>query len=307
MVVCTLEQRLKMLRDYFENHGNVAECVLKLLTDFWMREAPTALYVRCLVKKVLEETGILILYNWTFRRHHWDEFGRDDLGMTQYKVHLVQELKPIDHSMRFLFIKLTCDILTEDADFGKKLSFQMKLILILTGMQTRKIVAFGSQKSRKRTLKTGKISHRLLWILVWRHNWAFFLGKWARSSPYSQWQSLSAHVKRIFLTKIQQEDATCHTSESTFDILCPLSSDLTPLDYFQKKSYLAVPVPCIRFQKANTEFKALIARIVIIYKHTILRTNTKSYSYCYAKRPIIIRLNNNKQKLKEQLNEHTNT
>ena len=58
----------------------------------------------------------------------------NDLGMTPYKVQLVQELKPIDHPMRFCFAKWACDRLTEDADFGKKSSFQMKLILILAGM-----------------------------------------------------------------------------------------------------------------------------------------------------------------------------
>ena len=43
-----------------------------------------------------------------------------DLGMTPYKVQLVQELKPIDHPMSFRFAKWACDRLTEDADFGKK-------------------------------------------------------------------------------------------------------------------------------------------------------------------------------------------
>ena len=43
-----------------------------------------------------------------------------DLGMTPDKVQLVQELKPIDHPMRFRFVKWACDRLTEDADFGKK-------------------------------------------------------------------------------------------------------------------------------------------------------------------------------------------
>ena len=58
-----------------------------------------------------------------------------DLGMTPYKVQLVQELKPIDYPMRFPFAKWACDRLIEDADFGKKKSsFQMKLILILAGM-----------------------------------------------------------------------------------------------------------------------------------------------------------------------------
>ena len=55
----TLEQRWKILRHYFENHGNVAECVRKLCTYFGRREAPSALYVRNLEKKV-KETGILI-------------------------------------------------------------------------------------------------------------------------------------------------------------------------------------------------------------------------------------------------------
>ena len=56
MFVYTLEQRWEILRHYFENHGNVAECVRKLRTDFGSREAP---YVRYFVKKV-KETGILI-------------------------------------------------------------------------------------------------------------------------------------------------------------------------------------------------------------------------------------------------------
>ena len=56
----TVEQRWKVvLRYYFENHGNVAECVRKLRTDFGKREAPSAPYVRYFGKKV-KETGILI-------------------------------------------------------------------------------------------------------------------------------------------------------------------------------------------------------------------------------------------------------
>ena len=57
-----------------------------------------------------------------------------DLGMTPYKVQLIQELKEIDHSMRFRFANWACDRLIEDDDFGKKLSFQMELILILVAM-----------------------------------------------------------------------------------------------------------------------------------------------------------------------------
>ena len=59
MGVYTREQRWKILRQYFENHGNFAECVRKFRTDFERREAPSAPDFRYLVKKV-RETGILI-------------------------------------------------------------------------------------------------------------------------------------------------------------------------------------------------------------------------------------------------------
>ena len=51
MVVYKLEKRWEILRHYFGNHGNVAGCVRKLCTDFGIREAPSAPYVRYLVKK----------------------------------------------------------------------------------------------------------------------------------------------------------------------------------------------------------------------------------------------------------------
>ena len=59
MVVYTLEQRWKILRHYFDNRGNDAECVRKLYSDFGRSEALSAPYVRYLVKKV-KETSILI-------------------------------------------------------------------------------------------------------------------------------------------------------------------------------------------------------------------------------------------------------
>ena len=154
MVVYTLEQRLAILRHYFENHANVAECVRKLRSDFGRREASSAPYVRYLVKKV-KETGILIdkpkrkkpkavripenvavvaesvreapltLIHRRSQQLNISEtsLGRilhKYLGMTPYKVQLVQELKPTHHPMRFRFAKWTCDRLTEDADFAKK-------------------------------------------------------------------------------------------------------------------------------------------------------------------------------------------
>ena len=59
MLCIRLNIRWEILRYYFENHGNVAECVRRLRTDFRRREAQPTPYVRYLVKKVTE-TGILI-------------------------------------------------------------------------------------------------------------------------------------------------------------------------------------------------------------------------------------------------------
>ena len=59
MVDYTLEQRWEIWWHYFENHGNVAECVQKWCTNFGRIEASLVSYVRYLVKKV-KETGMLI-------------------------------------------------------------------------------------------------------------------------------------------------------------------------------------------------------------------------------------------------------
>ena len=163
MVVYTLEQHWEILQHYFENHGNVTKYLGKLRTDFERREEPSAPYLRYLVKKV-KETGILIdkpkrekpktmrtpeniatvapstsiscrSQTLNISEPSLRRILHKDLGMTPYKVQLVQDMKPIDHPMRFRFAKWACNRLTKDAEFGQKISpFQMKLILILAGM-----------------------------------------------------------------------------------------------------------------------------------------------------------------------------
>ena len=123
-------------------------------TDFGRTEAPSAPYVPYLVKKV-KQTDIHIdkpkrEKPKTVRIHEniaavaesvceppstsihcrSQQFNisetslrrilHKDLGMTPYKVQLVQELKPIDHPIRFRIAKWACDRLSEDDDFGKK-------------------------------------------------------------------------------------------------------------------------------------------------------------------------------------------
>ena len=103
MVVYTLEQRWEILLHYFENHGNVAECVcencVRILEEANFAavaesvcEAPsTSIHCRSQQLNISETLLRRILHK--------------DLGITQYKVQLVQELLPSDHPMRFRFAK----------------------------------------------------------------------------------------------------------------------------------------------------------------------------------------------------------
>ena len=166
MVVYTFEQRWEILRHYFENHGNAAECVCENCVWILEKEKHCQLRMFVFLWKKVKETGFLInkpnrekpktmrtseniatvaesvceAPSTSIQRRSQQlsipetslrRILHKDLGTTPYKVKLVQEVKP----MRFRFAKWACDRLTEDADFGKKKSsFQKKLILILAGM-----------------------------------------------------------------------------------------------------------------------------------------------------------------------------
>ena len=157
MIVYTLEQRLEISQHYFENRGNVAECVRKLCTDFWRRKAPSAQYVRYLVKKKWKKQaspsinqcvksqkqcvhpGILLLWqkvfwsaiiiNWTFRRHHWDAFCIKTLVWSHTKFNWFRSWS--QWTIQFVFASLSGPAidLQKMPIMAKKSSFQMKLIL----------------------------------------------------------------------------------------------------------------------------------------------------------------------------------
>ena len=107
MIVYTLEQRCQILRHYFENHVVVAECARayefwKKRSTFssacslscekkWKKLASSAIHHSVKSQKQCVNPWILLLWhkvcvkrhqhqftivfnNWTFRRHHWDEF-----------------------------------------------------------------------------------------------------------------------------------------------------------------------------------------------------------------------------------------
>lgn len=296
MVVYTLEQRWEILRHYFENHGNVVECVRKLRTDFGRREAPSAPYVRYLVKKV-KETGILIdkpkrekpktvrtpeniaavaesvreapstsihrrsqqlnISETSLRR-----ILHKDLGMTPYKVQLVQELKPTDHPMRFRFAKWACDRLTEDADFAKKIIFSDEAHFDLGGyVNKQNCRIWGTENPHAYIEKPTHPKRVTVWCGFWSRGiiGPFFFENEQGVAVTVNGDRYRAMLNEFLFTKIEEDDigniwfqqdgATCHTAEATLDVLRPVfedriisrradvvwpprSCDLTPLDYY---------------------------------------------------------------------------
>ena len=126
MVVFTLQQRLEVLRQYFENHASVAECVRKLRMDFGRREkletcekvketgilidkskrekpktVRTLENIADVAERVREASSTLIYRRPQQLKTSVTSLSRilhRDLAITSFKVQLVQELKLIDHS-----------------------------------------------------------------------------------------------------------------------------------------------------------------------------------------------------------------
>ena len=143
---------------------------------------------------------------------------------------------------------IATDRLTEYADFGKKKIISSDEAHFGLGGYVNKqnCRIWGTENPHAYIEKP---------IMFQRHNWAILLRKWARRGHYSQWRSLN----EFLFTKTEEEDisniwfqqdgATCHTAEATFDVLCPVlknhiisrradvvwpprSCDLTPLVYY---------------------------------------------------------------------------
>ena len=183
-------------------------------TDFGRRAPPSTPYVRYLVKKV-KETGILIdklnrekpktvrspenivavaesvcEAPSTLIHCHSQQLNisktslrrilHKDLSMTPYKVQLVQELKPIDHPMRFRFAQWTLDRLTEDDDFRKNIIFSDEAdfdLGVYVNKQNCHIWRTENPHAYIEKPMHPKRCHRMVRISVQRHNWTIFLRK----------------------------------------------------------------------------------------------------------------------------------
>ena len=94
-----------------------------------------------------------------------------------------------------------------DADFGKKKKkehhFRWSSSWSWRVCKQVNLAHIGHRKPARIHCKAdaSKTSHCSVRILVQKHNWGIFHRKRTRRGHYSQWRSLSGHVKRIFVYK----------------------------------------------------------------------------------------------------------
>ena len=112
----------------------------------------------------------------------------------------------------------------------------MKLLLILEGMQTSKIIAFGAQKTlRYCRVDAPKTNHCLVRILVQDIIRPFFSENAQGETVTVNGDCYRAMMNKFLFTQIeeegigniwfQQDGVTCHTAEATHDVLSHVLED----------------------------------------------------------------------------------
>lgn len=187
----------------------------------------------------------------------------DDLGMKAYKVQLVQELKPEDHSHRRNFVDWIQQMNENDHDFVyEKIIMSDEAHFHLSGYVNKQNSRIWGSENPKATISVPIHSER---VTVWCGFWGkgvigsyFFENEAGKTVTVNgeRYRSmltnfLWSQIKNLNLNDVyfQQDGATCHTSHETIEMLQqkfpgrvisrfgdinypPRSCDLTPLDFF---------------------------------------------------------------------------
>lgn len=346
----TLEQRWDLLEIYFQNKDNWSEIARKCRTKFGRREGPTVPGIRKFIAKVrgtgfivdaprrerartvrtpehIEAVAESVRENpSTSTRHRSQELNisrtslrrilRKDLGMTPYKVQLVQELKPHDHPLRFRFARWANEKLHDDVDFAQKIIFSDEAHFHLGGYVNKQNCRIWGSENPHVVLQ--KPMHPLR-VTVWCGLWSGgIIGPYFFQNEDGATITVNGDTYRTMITDFfvpalhgidvndvwfQQDGATCHTSHATIDLLRqtfdgrlisrngdvnwpPRSCDLTPLDYFlwgavKDKCYADKP-ETIEHLKAN--IRDAIAEIQPHTLAKVLENWSDRMGYCEASR-----------------------
>ena len=159
--------------------------------------------------------------------------------MTPYKVQLIKELKPIDHPIRFRFAKWACVRLTEDADFGKKkIIFSDEVHFDLGRYVNKQNCRIWDTENPYTCIEKPMHPKRVTgWYGFWSRGiiGPFFFENEQREAITVNGDRYRAMLNEFLFTKIEEEDigniwfqqdgATCHTAETTLDVLLSVYED----------------------------------------------------------------------------------
>ena len=147
----------------------------------------------------------VVLSNWTFRRHHWDEFCINSLVRRHtksnwYRIWSQLTIQCVSASLSGLAIDLQkMPILVK-----KKIIFSDGAHFDLGGYVNKQNCCIRVTENPHAYIeKPTHLKRITFWCGFWSrgYNWVIFLRNWARSGRYNQRRSLLAHVERIFVHK----------------------------------------------------------------------------------------------------------
>ena len=187
---------------------------------------------------------------------------RNDLGLHPYKIKLTQELKPLDHQKRRMFVNWAEQQLENDSDFYRKIIFSDEAHFWLNGFVNKQNMRYWSD-SNPHVLHESSLHPEK--ITVWCGLWAGgVIGPYFFRDDQDRHVTVNGNRYRSMITEyfwpqlddmdledmwFQQDGATSHTANVTINLLetkfgervisrngpvgwPPRSCDLTPLDYF---------------------------------------------------------------------------
>lgn len=346
----TLEQRWEILKTYLQNSESSTKTVRKLRSKFGRNEAPSTQYVDQFVTRV-RETGSLLDKTTRSRtrtvrtteniaavaqsvqeepststRHRSQELNisrtslmrilHKDLGMTPYKVQLVQELKPHDHPQRFRFANWALERLEEDEHFYRKIIFTDEAHFQLGGyVNKHNCRIWGTENPHVIVEKPMHPQRVTVWCGFWIGG---IIGPFYFENEEERCVTVNGERYRAMITDylwpifedmnldniwFQQDGAPCHTSHATIDLLRgkfenrvisrfgdvhwpPRSCDLTPLDYYlwgavKDKCYANHPAT---IEALKDEIGAAIDQIELHTIENVLQNWVDRMGYCKASR-----------------------
>lgn len=293
MNAISLENRIKIIQIHYENGRSVKTTFRKIIDIFGRYNRPSEPAIKNLVEK-FESTGsvqnartsthtrsgrsteniadvsdsVADQPNLSIRRRS-QQLGisrsttwrilHKDLALKAYKVELVQELKPADHSQRRNFADF---IIEHGAEFAEKIIFSDEAHFHLNGYVNKQNCRIWASENPRVIVEKPLHPTR---VTVWCGLWAGgVIGPYFFENDRGEAVTVNGICYRNMITEFlwpiiddmdtedmwfQQDDATCHTSNETLELIHekfpdrlisrfgdvnwpPRSCDLTPLDYF---------------------------------------------------------------------------